>query len=303
MLFSVSMKIYDVSSKNLIYNNLNFQKNDNNWRIFGYDEGGTKDREYIRKWQDDYYRPYQSICEKEKILSEYDLKLLLNQFDRKPFLINNKSIGKIGLENLAQLENSNSYRGAMIRGYETDKLIQLKNAGIKRIASLMKSPELENNCKEQGLEYLYYVMDFNDACFENVQDVENKSRSFWQIFYKNNNDNNILETFVQKDIENWMVKIREPIEKNIKFINYMQKDNVYLGCACGTYRTDLAVFFNSLFNPKAIYDCSFHINREHLKSIENLFNNLTPNDKIKLGWTEDYEKIFISRLKKLKLKY
>ena len=82
----------------------------------------------------------------------------------------------------------------------------------------------------------------------------------------------------------------------------MQKDNVYLGCACGTYRTDLAVLLNSLFNPKANYNCNFPINKEHLKPIENLFNNLTPNDKLKLGWTKDYEKIFISKLNKLKLK-
>ena len=178
------MKVCALPSKNSIYNKPHFKKNDNNWRVFGYDEGGKKYRESIREWQSEYYTPYQSIYEKENIKSEYDLKQLLNQFHRKTGIVKNESIDKIGLENLEQLENSNSYRGAMIRGYDTNKISQLKDAGIKRIASLMKSPELENNCKEQGLEYLYYEMDLKDACFENIQGVENKSRAFWQIFYK-----------------------------------------------------------------------------------------------------------------------
>jgi len=296
------MKISALSLKNSICNVPIFKKNDDNWRVFGYDEGGSATRDYIRNWQTKNYIPYQDIYEKETIKSEYDLNQLLNQFHRKTGIVKNKSMTKIGLENLEQLENSNSYRGAMIRGYDTDKISQLKDAGIKRIASLMKSPELEKNCKEQGLEYLHYDLDFKDTCFENIQDIENKSRAFWQIFHKNNNDNNILETFVKKDIENWSTNTREPIERSIQFINYMQKDNIYLGCACGTYRTDLAVLLNSLFNPKANYNCSFPINKEHLKPMENLFNNLTHNDKLKLGWTKDYEKSFISKLNKLKLK-
>ena len=80
----------------------------------------------------------------------------------------------------------------------------------------------------------------------------------------------------------------------------MQKDNVYLGCACGTYRTDFAVMLNKLFSPSADYPCKMSDYLSNAEAIKNLFKNLTETHKLKMGWSKSFEKQFLSQLSSIK---
>ena len=291
------MKIHNSIIFNQHKTNTAFKQNE--WNVFGTDKAGEEKRDYIRQWHYEHYMPYQSIYEKEKRLPEYELNSLLKQFNKKTTFLNNEALSRIGLYNLEQLGDSNSARGAMIRGYQTDKLDLLKEAGIQRIASLMKDSSLEEECKKRNIEYFYFDINQNDPCFEDKTSIENKSKSFW-LNIANIKDENILKEYVKKDIESWEEKSGETIKKLIDFINFMQKDNVYIGCACGTYRTDFAVMLDSLFNPKAKHQFDLSSFTSPIKSLENLFINLKIKDKIRLGWERNFEEKFLSKINKLK---
>ena len=293
------MEICIYTIKNQYNPTLNFKSNNEDWNVLGFDEGGQDKRDYIRKWHEENYLPYQSIYEKEGRMSEYQLKNLLAQFVRKPTALNNEKLAKISLYNLETLGNTNSARGAMVKGYELEKLSMLKDAGIRRIVSLMQCSELEKACKNLGLEYLYFDMNSNAPCMEDKQAIEQKSRLFWENI-ANIKDNEELERRVNYDIGSWRQKAEESIEKLIEFLQFMQKGNVYIGCACGTYRTDFAVMLNKLFSPLADYTCEMTDCLSNVGAIKNLFKNLTEAHKLKMGWSKSFEKQFLSRLSSIK---
>ena len=142
-------------------------------------------------------------------------------------------------------------------------------------------------------------MDSNEPCMENKQSIEQKSRLFWRSI-ANIKDKEELEIRVRADINNWEQKTRKSIEKLIEFVKFMQRGNVYIGCACGTYRTDYAVILNKLFNPLADYSYEMFDYICSAKSIENLYHNITDADKVKMGWTKAFDKYFLSKLCNIK---
>lgn len=293
------MEISGLNNINQYSKKPSFRGYDNEWHVFGIDEGGQDKRDYIRKWHEENYIPYQSIYENERRLSEYELNNLLSQFIKPKIILSNEKMMNIGLANLEPLGNTNSAKGAMIKGYELEKLPMLKDAGIRRIVSLMVCPDLEKACKELGMEYLYFDMDSKAPCMENKQSVEQKSRLFWRNI-ANIKDEEELEIRVKSDINSWEQKSKKSIEKLVEFVKFMQKGNVYIGCACGTYRTDYAVILNKLFNPLADYSYEMYDYLCSTKSVENLYHNITGSDKIKMGWTNAFDKEFLSKLCKIK---
>lgn len=294
------MKIFNTNYLSSIQIKNSFKAKENDWHVFGFDESGESKRNYMREWHYNYYMPFQQVYEKETRLSEYALENLLKQFDKtKP--VDNKKISKINLQNLEHLDNTNSYRGAMIKGYQLEKLSLLKEVGIKRIISLMKSSELEEECRKLNLEYLYFNMDLKDSCFEDELEVRSKSRMFWQNI-ANITDTKEIDYRINCDVNHWKDKVKNSKKQLMSLIQFMQKDNVYIGCACGTYRTDFAILLNFLFNPNVKYSCTAFSFVNNLKSIENLYNNLTQTDKIKLGWTKIFEEQFLLKLNKLKVR-
>ena len=294
-----NMKINNSYTINTFNNNPSFCGDSHEWKVFGIDEGGKEKREYIREWHDKNHIPYQSIYEREGRLSEYELSQLLGKLLRKGTVVNNEILNSIGLNNLEQLGDSNSYRGEMIKDYETEKLSMLKRAGIRCIVNLTNSPELEAKCNEFGVEYLHMNLKVDSPCMQDRQSIVTKSRRYWENI-ASIKDKATLESFVNRDIKNWSSKSRESIEELINFVKFMQKDNVYIWCACGTLRTDFAVLINSLFNPKANYDCS-NYELYYLDSLKNLYTNLTESDKLKMGWTTVFDKQFMNRLNKLRV--
>ena len=248
---------------------ISFKSSENN--IIGYDDAISKSRrDFIRCGIEQNQMPYQSIYEKEPRLEEYELKKLINFFLNKPKPVDGEIMSELPLSNLHRISDSQRYAPNIYRGstlYDASEWVfdKIKAAGIKTIINLA---DYGNSYKEKvekaGLEYL----DF---------DIYHYIKSDW------------IDETVQKN-------------KLVEFIKTMQKEYVYLGCEFGTYKTDAAIFLNTLFNPKVKGYCKIYSPKmvDYIpQAADQIYLNLTQKDKKSIGWTPEFEKAFTEKIAKL----
>lgn len=292
------MKVYNSVITNPYQHKPSFSSNDNEWHVFGIDEGGQATRDYIRQWRDEHYIPYQSIYEKGYKLSEFELKQVISDLVKKPVKVNNKLIDELHLQNLDFVDNT-SYRGAMIKSDELGKVEKLYEAGIRRIIPVGRgNTDLKNECEKIGMEYQAIEFDsqYNSA-FKTMDEIKTNSKEFARdvLGY---DEKGIVE-YVNACIGLWKENSRSYIDEFTSYIQKMKKGNVYIGCEFGRYDTDVAVMFDYLFNPTKRYSRTVP-HEMYVRCAENLYHNLTDSDKLKMGWTKDFEKTFFERLRNLK---
>ena len=292
------MKVYNSIITNQYQHKPSFTSNDNEWHVFGIDEGGQAKRDYIRKWRDEHYIPYQSIYEKGHKLSEFELKQVISDLVKKPIKVNSKLIDELHLQNLDYVDNT-SYRGAMIQADELDKVEKLYEAGIRRIIPVGRgSQELEDACKKIGMEYQAIMFDsrFNDA-FKTIDEVKSSAKEYARDILCL--DEKGVAERVNSRINTWKESTRDFIDEFTSYIQKMKKGNVYIGCEYGRYDTNVAQMFDYLFNPNKRYSRTAP-DEDWVHCAENLYHNLNDSDKLKMGWTKNFEKTFFERLGKLK---
>ena len=292
------MKVYNSVITNQYQHKPSFKSNDNEWHIFGIDEGGQAKRDYIRKWHEEHYIPYQSIYEKGHKLSEFELKKVISDLVKKPVKVNNKLINELHLQNLDFVDNT-SYRGAMINSGELDKVEKLYEAGIRRIIPVGRGyTALKNECEKIGMEYqaINFNTEYNSA-FKTIDEVRTDALVFARDIL--GLDEKGVANRVNGSINTWKENSRTFIDKFTSYIQKMKKGNVYIGCEFGRYDTDAALMFDYLFNPNKRYPRTIPEER-YVRFAENLYHNLTDADKLKMGWTKEFEKTFFERLGNLK---
>lgn len=244
--------------------------------------------------------PYQSLYEKELNIGPYKLNQLLSDLYgkkinldfsdlNKPQSVNKPISQKVNTINQELMEDlplynvrpikseitKNSYRGSSpFEDPSTLKII--KAAGINTIVDLCGYYDAEELCKENGLGYCHFRVD------ENFYDQE--------VFKNKDYAKNI-------DKE----KVQEFLEKFVNYIKTMQKDNVYIGCEFGKFKTDNALLVNSLFNPafSDTENCVSFYNKYDLPEVVNLYKNLTPEHKKQMGWSEEFDAEFMPKLEKI----
>ncbi len=259
------MKIQPVN----LYRVQGFRGNDDDNVIAYDDEISRERRRIIRENITAETMPNYSIYEKEPRLDEYQLQKLLNFFVNKPKKIDGDIMSELNISNLHNISRSsrytpNIYRGATLYDAPDWVLEKLKTAGIKTVINLGDYGEsYEEKMKKAGFEYF----DF-DIGMMRVKYIDPK---------------------IKKD-------------KLIEFIKTMQKEYIYMGCECGTYKTDAAVKFNNLFNPKVKIDCKIYT-PEMVDDIpyiaETVYENMTKEDKESIGWTPEFEEFFLDKLTKM----
>ena len=238
--------------------------------IIGYDDSVSQNRrKYIREHYENEIMPYQSIYEKEPRLDEYKLKQLIDFFAAKPKKVDGETIYGLPLFNVHRISDSRRYSPNIYRGstlYDAPEWVvqKIKDAGIKTVINLADyGDSYKNKIEQNGLEY----MDFN---------ISGMRYSFW-------------DDDTKKD-------------KLIAFIKAMQKEYVYLGCEFGTYKTDAAIIFNNLFNPKVKGYCKIY-SPEMVDDIpqiaDEIYLNMTEEDKKELGWTPEFEQEFNEKIERL----
>ncbi len=296
------MRIYPISNINNNFSSEfckhkpNFKGNEEEWHVCGVDEGGQPMRNSIRKWQEEhYYTPYQRFYEKEKAgrMSEYELNKTINNLVSKPSKVNDSYMDNIGIHNLEEIYGHDSYRGAMIKTRELDKVKLLKKAGIKRIIDLTGNPNVKNECKKNGIDYLSIPM--SKSFMGNIPAWETKEEVI-----KEHEDNGYTQKEITDSLNAWEKETRRYIDKFTTFIQMMQEEKVFIGCEFGTQITETALIFDYLFNPKAEHSIHPSVYTEYnVFYAGNLYRNLTDSDKAKMGWTKEFDEQFMPRYNKL----
>jgi len=264
MVFNIYMKIPAIYT----YNIPKFKGGDDN--VIAYDDEISQERrKFIRENYEYENMPYQRIYEKEPCLEEYQLQKLLNFYVNKPKKIDGDIMSELPLSNLRNISASsrytpNIYRGSTLYDSPDWVLKKLKEAGVKTVINLGDYGEsYKKKIEKAGFEYVDF--DISHMRYSYIDDKQKK-------------------------------------DKLIKFIKAMQKEYVYMGCECGTYKTDAGVYFNNLFNPKVKGYCKIYspeMVSEVPQIADEIYLNMTDEDKKSIGWTPEFEHKFNERIAKL----
>lgn len=299
---------------------------------FGYDDSISQERrDFLREDVLNNSIPYYNILENSGRLEKYQLEKLIgalygqkmNQDSLQSMLqrirnskrtvvmqedvkqsgsLNHKLIEDLPLWNVVLVsEKLGVYRGQSLQG-DWGSLKTVQKAGIERIVDLAGYENLEDDCKDLGLEYHNYQMSpylfMSNAMFQSEE--ENKLKYFNQsrLFgYKNEEQKKYRDRMMGV----WHNAKNEEIDKFVKFIRFMQKGNLYIACEWGTYTTDNALMLNSFFNPLYVRAPKFitQNNRIYLQRVQKLYQNFTAEHKELMGWTKEFDKATAEKLKRI----
>lgn len=190
-----------------------------------------------------------------------------------------------------------AYRGESLYDKPLSYLANLKSMGVHTIIDLSNKPLYDHMCNDEGLIYHPFEISFSfwtNAAFRRESE-----------FLESRFDSNVhrgAPNNLNTEKENFSQESRAFIEKFIAFINTVQKGNFYIGCSYGNSRTDQALMLCYFFNPR---DAQFRFQEpdefsSYIPSMNNLYKKLNAEDKIKLGWTPEFEEKFKARLQKAK---
>lgn len=166
---------------------------------------------------------------------------------------------------------NNSYRGSTLSDSPSSLKI-LKKAGIKTVIDLAGyGSNYEDETKNAGLDYFRFDMKSSDSHFQNI----------WlhSVFDNGQGKND-----------------RMFIGEFVKFIQTMQKGYCYIGCEFGTQDTSDALLLYDIFSPKSGNNPDIN-DEDHLDKIKVLYSKLNDKDKKLMGWTEEFDKNFLPKLK------
>lgn len=188
--------------------------------------------------------------------SIYEKEPRLNEYQLNNLIRNIRSRSQ-----LEQVADTTIYRGQTLVNKDIDALCNLKKYNVKTVIDLVGYGETyENKVKNAGIEYYKY------SIFDN----------WWN----------------QKDYSN-----RAFIDETIKFLKKMQEGNIYIGCQNGSNDTDIALILNNFFNPLLENKCKTKMRpNEFSLELNTIFDALTQEDKLKLGWTKEFERRLIKKL-------
>ena len=268
--------------------------------ILGYDDSVSRQRrENIREWQETYYMPYQSLYEKECNLSEYDMQQLLDSLMNKPKVVDWNKVTGIDAYNVKSVDAAETcYRGSTLVG-KPRALQTLKEAGIERVIDLVGYYGYEKDVHNAGLEY--YTPKFGGGQYSVWE--EEAFKKVDELLFKETIDYTPIDFEKNKKYLEHRTKMFEKhskrsLERFVQYIKEMQKGYYYIGCEFGTYKTDDYLLLNSVFNPKAKETDISYEQIYKLDYMKDLYNNLTPEHKQRMGWTKEFDENVPKRLDK-----
>ena len=285
-------------------------------------------RAFIREHYVNEIMPYSDILDNSKRLEEYELKKMVaslcgqkvssdslssiyetlkfkkselpSNLPKAPSCrLNFEAIEELPIFNL-ELSSAKLgvYRGQTLQA-NPNYLKLVKQAGIERIVDLAGYEALEENCKELGLEYLYYATPpyyfLQGSMFKTEQDCRKTALRQGRLFQYSEGETKMV---VERSVNVWKKHLEEELDDFVKFILTMQKGNLYIGCEYGTYTTDNAMMLNSYFNPLYVREkkyVNFH-NRIFLNQFVNLYKNLRIEHKELMGWTKQFDTMLHKKL-------
>lgn len=197
------------------------------------------------------------------------------------------SIEDVYIQNLQKLDTS-CYRGASL-SKNLQYIPLLVKSKVYNVIDLVGYYDLEHKCKEYNIDYLRYPVSADywaNPIFRTDAELltEKKEKLAKLGLSKAEYDKEI--SLYKRDID----YERKLFMKNfLTLIDTINKNNFYIGCEFGEYRTPNILALNTYFNPhwkgKKTYPTSEFV----YTKMKNMYLNLTAEDKIRLGFTKGFE--------------
>jgi len=261
----------------------------------GYDDSlSTKRRESIRSHlEDQAHLKYLDYYEMPK--SDFAMEQMLKSWGLKTDKVTKEIIVPEDLNCLAL--GNNNFRSAL--PVSDRDLKRLKDSGIKTIICATPHLNIQKVCEKNDMKCIklvsgnYRLQDYiyTDYAFMDEFDYTRELERNWS------EDNLYKRGMYPKLMEDLRNKSRKFIDSLTDSVKAMQEGGCLIGCEYGTMMTSMALNLIEVFNPKGDERARDHIRDIEKMDIENLYKKLTPEDKAKMGWTEEFEEKFKAAIK------
>ena len=206
---------------------------------------------------------------------------------------NATSIEDARINNFAHLPNG-AYRGASLAN-RPECIELLAKSGVGTVIDLEGSFIYEKYCKKNNINY-YFVNMINNFWTNPIFRTDEELISAQDEILchlglsKTEYEQNLLE--FKDDIAK---NRKEFIDRFIKISDVMNRGNYYVGCELGDYRTDCFLALQYYFNPKW-KGPEIKTEPYIFEFCQNMYRNLTSEDKAAMGISPRQENIIRKRL-------
>lgn len=197
------------------------------------------------------------------------------------------SIEDVYIPNMENI-GAGSYKGAsLFRNPEYINL--LKQSNITMVVDLAGFDKLKNACREHDMEYYRYYVPLN--YWTNPIFIENQT--LFDKYEKELYNQSLTKNEFLCKMKDYKEKIRAErndfMDEFIKFTHKMNQGSLYIGCDLGEFRTPNVLALNAYFNPNWTGHKSEPTTPFIKECMQNMYRNLTENDKQRLGFTKEYD--------------
>ena len=261
-------------------------------------------RNNLREHYYEQTMPYYRIYEDERKMTDYQFGNFIKSIAKTSGQTNENEILSLPLKNIRKIDGmENSYCGQTLCFTKNKYLETIKNAGVDTVVDLVGYLDYDTKVKNAGMNYHFFrIKDmYNSSACKSLKEHLNRNKRLLTEA-KNEGIDIDIEEHLKHDKELFLSKTRDGVKEFVDFINVMKQDNIFIGCEYGTRDTDEALMWNDAFNPKC-QDKPLKVDKMHLlSSMFNLYYNLLPEDKAKMGWTKETEYKFIDKMTNCQLR-
>ena len=188
--------------------------------------------------------------------------------------------------------NKNLWRGSTLVKAPKESFDILKAANVDTIIDLYNYFPLQKKCDENKLNY--HSLQAPDESFFSLPVFQNQELYIYEQMRFSCNSKSTKEDF----IDHYEHSSRYFIDQMVPIVQSLQKGNCYICCQFGTGLTSKCLELFTLFDPQR-YTQIDNITESKKIAFVNLYNNLTEEDKSKMGWTKEFDENFVSHLESI----
>ena len=204
------------------------------------------------------------------------------------------SIDDVFIPNIENI-GAGSYKGASLFR-NPEYLDLLKKSNIKTIVDLAGFNKLRDACEQKNINYYrYYIpLDYwSKPIFITNEELFGKKEN--ELYKQALNKQEFLAQM--QDYKQKTESERKAfMDEFIDFTNVMNEGSLYIGCDLGEFRTPNVLALNTYFNPKWQGDKIEPTTEFIRECIKNMYNNLSAEDKNRLGFTEEFDENLRTKL-------
>ena len=235
------------------------------------------------------------ILSKTLVGAEEKIKNLSNsEIARLNCVRKHQSFDKKLINNFRRTYN-NSYRGESL-AFKPEKFNEIKGYGVERVIDLIGYDEYKENCDKNNLDYICFDVAsyFNDSSILGNKSVYIMTKKHeYEAITQNSK---LAKTYAENLAENYPKAYKDAVDNFVNFMQTVEKGHFYISCDHGVNKTNKALMLIAYFSPICSeYEYQAYVpGRQQLRNMQAIYKALTPNDKKKLGYTEEFD----SKLKK-----